>query len=72
LKELIVILRNTINSGSSEYIKLITKKLHVKSFQLPIINFDLFKDGYKNEKSLRLEFVDIKENLVNAIKESSI
>jgi 5-methylcytosine-specific restriction enzyme subunit McrC len=47
-------------------------KIHVKSFQLPIINFDLFKEEYENKKSLELEFLVSKENLINAIKESLV
>ena len=46
------------------------EKIHIKSFQLPIINFDLFNEDYESEQSLKLDFVETKDGLISAIKDS--
>ena len=46
------------------------QKIHIKSQQLPIINFDLFDKDYKNQSTLKLDFVKTREKLILTIKES--
>ena len=46
------------------------QKVHVKSFQLPIINFDLFKGDYHFKASLALDFDETKNQLKASIKKS--
>lgn len=45
------------------------KKIHVKSAQLPIINFEMFDDDYESKKTIYLDFESVKERLVKQIKE---
>ncbi|WP_308992756.1 hypothetical protein QLS71_016165 [Mariniflexile litorale] len=44
--------------------------VHIKSFQLPIINFDLLKEDYKCKASLTMDFELTKNNLIKAILSS--
>ena len=46
------------------------EKIRIKSFQLPIINFDLFNEDYESEQSLKLDFAETKDVLISAIKDS--
>ena len=46
------------------------EKIRIKSFQFPIINFDLFNEDYESEQSLKLDFVETKDGLISAIKDS--
>jgi 5-methylcytosine-specific restriction enzyme subunit McrC len=48
------------------------EEIHIKSYQLPIINFDLFENDYKNENSLKLDFEKTKKELIKAIKQSLV
>lgn len=46
------------------------KKVDIRSFQLPIINYDLFDTSNKNHSTLILDFEQTKEDLINAITKS--
>ena len=46
------------------------EKIRIKSFQFPIINFDLFNEDYESEQSLKLDFAETKDILISAIKYS--
>ncbi|WP_458625999.1 McrC family protein [Winogradskyella sp. PC D3.3] len=40
------------------------QKVVISSFQLPIINFEMFNDDYESEKSLSLDFESVKGDLI--------
>lgn len=46
------------------------QKVKIRSFQLPIINFDLFSEDYETGQSLKLDFLKTKEKLIESIKHS--
>ncbi|MCM4168055.1 hypothetical protein KCTC52924_01118 [Arenibacter antarcticus] len=75
--EIILYYPNTVNKEESENSELsiidelaVDQLIHVKSFQLPIINFDLFKESYDCKASLALDFEFTKDKLVRAILKS--
>ena len=39
------------------------QKIYIKSAQLPIINFDMFKENYQAENTIKLDFEGVKERL---------
>lgn len=46
------------------------QKIKIRSFQLPIINFDLFSEDFETGQSLKLDFLKTKEKLIESIKHS--
>ena len=75
--EIILYYPNTVNKEESENSELtiidklaVDQIIHVKSFQLPIINFELFRESYQNKASLALDFEFTKDNLERAILKS--
>ena len=46
------------------------QKIKIRSFQLPIINFELFSEDYKTGQSLKFDFLKTKEKLIESIKYS--
>jgi 5-methylcytosine-specific restriction enzyme subunit McrC len=46
------------------------QKIKIRSFQLPIINFDLFSKDFETGQSLKLDFLKTKEKLIESIKHS--
>tara|TARA_R110001592_G_scaffold92545_1_gene269580 strand:- start:601 stop:873 length:273 start_codon:yes stop_codon:yes gene_type:complete len=79
VKEIVLFYPNTINNQTPNNSELSiidelanNEEIQIKSFQLPIINFDLFDKDYKSEHSLKLDFEKTKEELIKAIKLSLI
>ena len=77
VKEIVLYYPNTIHKQSANNSELSIidelangEKIHIKSFQLSIINFDLFNEDYESEQSLKLDFVETKDGLISAIKDS--
>lgn len=75
VSEIVLFYPNTIKMqvpGTSEILiidKLADdKEIQIKSYQLPIINFEMFKADYKNEKDIHLDFKEVKENLIAQIE----
>ncbi|MBU2929445.1 McrC family protein [Winogradskyella psychrotolerans] len=46
------------------------EKVIISSFQLPIINFEMFREGYESDKSLSFEFEAVKRSLVEQIEKA--
>jgi 5-methylcytosine-specific restriction enzyme subunit McrC len=77
VNEIVLYYPNTINASDPNNSELSiidelaeNQKVYIRSFQLPIINFELFGKDYKSEHSLKLDFETTKKELVKAIKQS--
>ncbi|WP_338359206.1 McrC family protein [Yeosuana marina] len=75
--EIVLYYPNTINNEISNNSELSIvdeladgKKVYIRSFQLPIINFGLFQPDYDSGESLSLSFESTKNQLKAVIKES--
>ncbi|WP_067146261.1 McrC family protein [Pseudotamlana agarivorans] len=77
VSEIVLYYPNTLNHENPESSELSmvdslaeNQKIHVRSFQLPIINFDLFKDDYISKTSLILDFEETRVRLIGEIRKS--
>ncbi|TYB78107.1 hypothetical protein ES676_02535 [Bizionia saleffrena] len=74
INEIILFYPNTINMETPNDSKLFIvdefangEKIQIKSYQLPIINFELFEVGYECKKTIYLDFESVKERLKSRI-----
>lgn len=77
IKDIVLYYPNTImlQTPSSSELSIVDQladsaRIWIKSYQLPIINFDLFNDKYKTKHNLNQDFENVRIRLINAIENS--
>lgn len=77
VNEIVLFYPNTINTAATNNSEFTivdeladNEKVIISSFQLPIINFEMFKDNYECNKTLSLEFERVKGDLIMQIEKA--
>jgi 5-methylcytosine-specific restriction enzyme subunit McrC len=75
VNEIVLFYPNTINHEEPKESELvivdelsIDQKVYIKSVQLPIINFEMFKENYQAENTIKLDFKRVKEKLKDRLE----
>jgi 5-methylcytosine-specific restriction enzyme subunit McrC len=70
VNEIVLFYPNTINHEEPKESELVIvdelsvdQKVYIKSVQLPIINFEMFKENYQAENTIKLDFEGVRERL---------
>lgn len=77
VKEIVLYYPNTITQTKTQNSEIVIEDklasdtdITIRSYQLPIINFDMFTAHYVNQNTLELDFETVKKELIDAIETS--